>query len=140
VVMAGGELIAGSMFTFWLLEGGAASSGFLGVDPADEVSGQVVVEGVAVVVAVVVVGAGGGCGSGEVGSRITGFVTGGPSGVVLYRLPLGFRIPIALNLLRTTSTQSSITSRELQANLIAAVSKLMTKLHSLSAGMSVGEM
>ena len=42
VVMAGGELIAGSMFTFWLLEGGAASSGFLGVDPADEVSGQVV--------------------------------------------------------------------------------------------------
>ena len=155
--------MVGSMFTFWLFEGVPVSSGFLGVDPADEVSGPdvvgkaaVVVVGVAAAVAVDGGAAGGGCGRGEVGSRITGFVTGGPSGVVLYRFPFGLRIPIALSLLRTTSTQSSITSRELQANLrkrvsthffktlnknlIAAVSKLMTKLHSLSAGMSVGEM
>ena len=117
--MAGGELMVGSMFTFWLFEGVAVSSGFLGVEPAEEVSGQVVAEAAVVVVVAVVVGggAGGGCGRGEVGSRITGLVTGGPSGVVLYRFPFGFRMPIALSLLRTTSTQSSITSRELQANL-----------------------
>ena len=59
--MAGGELMVGSMFTFWLFEGVAVSSGFLGVDPAEEVSGQVVAEAaVVVVVAVVGGGAGGG--------------------------------------------------------------------------------
>ena len=119
--MAGGELMAGSMFTFWLFEGVAVSSaGFLGVEPdTEEVSGEVIAEAAVVVVVAVVVGggAGGGWGRGEVGSRITGFVTGGPSGVVLYRFPFGLRMPIALSLLRTTSTQSSITSRELQANL-----------------------
>ena len=115
--------MVGSIFTFWLFEGVAVSSGFLGVDPADEVSGHDVVGKAAVVVVGVAAaavdggGAGGGCGRGEVGSRITGLVIGGPSGVVLYRFPFGLRIPIALSLLRTTSTQSSITSRELHANL-----------------------
>ena len=62
VVMAGGELMVGSIFTFWLFEGVAVSSTFLGVDPAaEEVSGQVVV-GAAVVVVVVAVGGGAGGG------------------------------------------------------------------------------
>ena len=123
--------MAGSRFTFWVFEVVAVSSGFLGVETAEDVSGLVVTAVLVVAAAPVDGGAGsgcgrgcgcgcgcgGGCGKGDVGSRITGFVTGGPSGVVLYRFPFGFRIPIELNLLRTTSTQSSITSRELQANL-----------------------
>ena len=109
--------MAGSRFTFWVFEVVAVSSGFLGVETAEDVSRLVVTAVLVVAAATVDGGAGGGCGRGDVGSRITGFVTGGPSGVVLYRFPFGFRIPIELNLLRTTSTQSSITSRELQANL-----------------------
>lgn len=60
VVMAGGELMVGSMFTFWLFEGVAVSSSFLGVDPAEEVSGQVVVGAAAVVVVAAVGGGAGG--------------------------------------------------------------------------------
>ena len=76
------------------------------------------------------------------GSRMTGFVTGGPNGVRLYRFPRGFRMPISDNLVRMTSTQSTMTSRELHENRIAtAMSKLITKLHSESpAGTMLVEM
>ena len=49
-------------------------------------------------------------------------------------------MPISPNLFLMTSTQSSITSRELQENLMATVSKLITKLHSESAGIMLGDM
>ena len=71
---------------------------------------------------------------------MTGLVTGGPRGVLEYRLPLGLSIPISPSLFLIISTQSSMTSLLLQENLMAIVSKLMTKLHSESAGMRVGLM
>ena len=118
MVIVGGELRLDSTLGFLTLDDVGVSSGFLGEEPvAAEASAPVLEPGAVVVVGVPTGGAGGGCGRGEVGSRITGLVIGGPRGVVLYKFPLGLRIPIELSLLRTTSTQSSITSRELQANL-----------------------
>ena len=118
MVIVGGELRLDSMLGFLTLDEFGVLSGFLGEDPVvAEDSAPLLEPGAVVVVGVPTGGAGGGCGRGEVGSRITGLVMGGPRGVVLYKFPFGLRIPIELSLLRTTSTQSSITSRELQANL-----------------------
>ncbi len=86
-------------------------------------------------------GISGGCGKGDIGFLVLTTEAEGIVGTLLYKFPLGFRIPISPNLFLIQSTHSSMVSLELQENRMATVSKLTTNVHSWSpAGTRLGEM